>query len=157
MSAVKVDYQKYLASREWRLKRQEVIQRYGNVCWRCQDAPIENIHHLTYERVGHEEMDDLMGVCRPCHEYLSAERKDDPAVKVIWDLIGKGGIEPEWIDISRNMMLLWQTRAETSLGRIFFVEFVSSDSSYVADMQKDLAWTIAIPLDGGVTMLAYWS
>jgi hypothetical protein len=26
------------------------------------------VHHLTYERVGYEDLDDLVSVCEDCHE-----------------------------------------------------------------------------------------
>ena len=77
----KVNYYEYLASREWRLKRKQKIERAGRWCERCHERPIENVHHLTYERLGNERQDDLLGVCRACHEFLSAERYDDPSVK----------------------------------------------------------------------------
>ncbi len=81
MTQTKVDYHQYLASREWRLKRKEVIERCGNVCERCHQGPVQNVHHLTYERVGNELIADLQGLCRPCHEFMSGEQHDDPAKK----------------------------------------------------------------------------
>ena len=78
-----IDRAKYMASREWRLKRNEVIERANNICERCFDADITDIHHISYERLGDENIEqDLLGVCRPCYEFLSAERDDDPAVRV---------------------------------------------------------------------------
>ncbi len=97
-----VDYKRYLASREWRVKRKEVIEINNGVCERCASRPIQDIHHLTYERVGQERISDLMGVCRPCHEYLAAERDDDPALIVIKKLISEYGLCPvdPWPDNS---------------------------------------------------------
>ena len=89
-----IDYKQYLASREWRVKRKEVIEDRGGICERCASRPIQNVHHLTYERVGQEHSDDLMGVCRPCHEYLAAERDDDPALEAIERVIHKHGLFP---------------------------------------------------------------
>lgn len=88
-----VDYKQYLASREWRVKRREFIENatYG-VCERCADRPIENVHHLTYANIGNEDWNDLMGLCRPCHEYIAGERDDDPALVVIQDWIAKHGL-----------------------------------------------------------------
>jgi hypothetical protein len=88
-----VDYQEYLASREWRVKRKKFIEEatYG-VCQRCADRPIENVHHLTYANMGDEDWGDLMGLCRPCHEYLAGERDEDPALEVIQCWIAKHGL-----------------------------------------------------------------
>ena len=90
-----IDYQQYLASREWRVKRKLFIEEetYG-VCERCADCPIENVHHLTYANVGNEDWKDLMGLCRPCHEYIAAERDDDPALEIIQRWIAKHGLRP---------------------------------------------------------------
>ncbi len=91
---MKVDYQQYLASREWRLKRKEVIELRGGICERCASHPIEHVHHLTYTNLGQESPLDLMGVCYPCHEYLSAERDDDPALEIIQRIIAKHRLFP---------------------------------------------------------------
>jgi hypothetical protein len=77
----KVEYKEYLASREWALKREAVRKRCGNVCERCHKAPHENTHHVTYARVGNERLEDLLGVCRKCHEFLSGKSDVDPASK----------------------------------------------------------------------------
>ena len=90
-----IDYKQYLASREWRLKRKKFIEEatYG-VCERCADRPIENVHHLTYANIGNEDWSDLMGLCRPCHEYIAGERDDDPALEIIQRWIEKYGLRP---------------------------------------------------------------
>jgi hypothetical protein len=28
------------------------------------------VHDKTYDRLGHEDLSDLLGVCRPCHDFL---------------------------------------------------------------------------------------
>lgn len=73
------DYHTYLASREWAQKREAVRNRCGNVCERCHRAPHQQTHHLTYARVGHERLEDLLGVCKRCHKFLSAKSNVDPA------------------------------------------------------------------------------
>lgn len=72
------DYHTYLASREWSLLREEVRKRSGNTCEHCFMAPQQAVHHLTYERIGHEELEDLLAVCNPCHEYLSGKSSVNP-------------------------------------------------------------------------------
>jgi len=74
------DYHRYMASREWALKRQEVRKRSGGTCERCHRAKMQDVHHLTYERVGGELLTDLLGVCRPCHAFLSAKSDIDPCL-----------------------------------------------------------------------------
>lgn len=64
------NYQRYLASREWALLREQVRDRSSNHCEHCCIAQQEAVHHLTYERVGREFLTDLMAVCNPCHDFL---------------------------------------------------------------------------------------
>lgn len=77
-----LDYQTYLASREWAVKKNLVRQRSGGICERCHLGPHEQTHHLTYKNIGNEPLEDLQGVCRPCHEYLSAKSEFDPLTLV---------------------------------------------------------------------------
>jgi hypothetical protein len=75
-----IPYKQYLASREWMLKREAVRHRSGNKCERCKTGPQDAVHHLTYERVGNELLEDLQAICDPCHKFLSAKSHFDPAV-----------------------------------------------------------------------------
>jgi hypothetical protein len=74
----KSEYHRYLASRAWMLLRRQVRARSHGMCERCRERPHQETHHLTYERVGDELLEDLLGVCRPCHRYLSAVTDVDP-------------------------------------------------------------------------------
>lgn len=74
---VKFNYRAYLASREWGLLKRQVRERSGGKCERC-GAPQEVTHHVTYERLGHERLDDLLAVCKQCHDYLSGITDLDP-------------------------------------------------------------------------------
>jgi 5-methylcytosine-specific restriction endonuclease McrA len=60
-------YEAYLRSDGWRDLRRRVWRRCGGVCERCGREPMEHVHHLTYERVFDEHLDDLEGVCSWCH------------------------------------------------------------------------------------------
>jgi 5-methylcytosine-specific restriction endonuclease McrA len=80
-------YDSYMRSEQWAQKRREVIERDQGICGICRDAGISEVHHLTYERVGREALDDLVGVCSACHaiehgrvfEALDQERDVDQA------------------------------------------------------------------------------
>lgn len=86
------DYQEYLASREWALKREAVRARSGNKCERvihgvrCPN-PHESTHHTTYANVGHEPLEDLMAVCNDCHRWLSGKTNVDVMGEIILDLL----------------------------------------------------------------------
>jgi len=74
-----LEYSQYLDSDAWKQRRTHVRRRSRGWCERCKVGRIADVHHLTYERVGNEEADDLIAVCRPCHEYLHGMRDTDPA------------------------------------------------------------------------------
>lgn len=60
-------YRAYLRTDEWRDLRRRVWRRCGGVCERCGQEPMEEVHHVTYERVFHEDLADLEGLCSWCH------------------------------------------------------------------------------------------
>jgi hypothetical protein len=95
LAKTNIDYKKYLASREWALKKEAVKKRADGICERCHDAASQSTHHLTYERIGAEDIDtDLLGVCNPCHEFLSAKSDTDPAEFTLHALIELTGFNP---------------------------------------------------------------
>jgi hypothetical protein len=62
------DYAAYLLTEEWRKKRKAAIHRAGGRCQECLVAGLLHVHHLTYERVGREWLDDLIVLC-PWHHH----------------------------------------------------------------------------------------
>ena len=58
-------YYLYLKSNAWEIKRKHrmIIDTYTCVC----GSPAEHVHHRTYDNIGKEAMDDLVSMCRPCH------------------------------------------------------------------------------------------
>ncbi len=61
-------YGEYLASPEWQALRQKVIEAADGVCVYCDVRAAVQAHHETYERVGHERLEDLSAVCVECHQ-----------------------------------------------------------------------------------------
>jgi hypothetical protein len=39
---------------------------------------MQEVHHLTYDRLGHEDPADLIGLCRACHSFLHGRSNYDP-------------------------------------------------------------------------------
>lgn len=64
------EYNAYLATPMWAIKRQRVLDRAGDLCEGCRKCPPVEVHHLTYARVGREMLFDLVAVCRSCHEAI---------------------------------------------------------------------------------------
>ncbi len=152
MPSQTVDYHRYMASREWRVRRQEVISFQNNICGRCLSAQVENVHHLTYERLGREWLGDLQGLCRPCHRFVSAEQCDDPAVIAVRLSLLTNGLKAYVPNVA------WEgpgpiefTTGPTSKGCQFEIEFRATPDplDYVSDRD------IIIPWREGVWLHAY--
>lgn len=67
-----IDYDSYINSDVWREKARRIRERDGYRCQICgaNDTPLE-VHHLTYDRLGEEQDDDLITVCHSCHEKIT--------------------------------------------------------------------------------------
>lgn len=64
----RMPYKEYLQTEEWKILRRLVIQRAQRRCEWCRRPDQEwNVHHLTYERRGYENLSDLVLLCRDCH------------------------------------------------------------------------------------------
>lgn len=62
----------YLKTSAWQEMRQKVFRRDGFVCVACGESKNLNVHHITYERLGAEELSDLVTLCQRCHENVHA-------------------------------------------------------------------------------------
>jgi len=65
--ARKVDYEQYIHSEEWDRKRQWALTYWGYKCATCFTSNNLEVHHRTYERLGHELITDLIVLCDDCH------------------------------------------------------------------------------------------
>lgn len=69
-------YSEYMASAAWRVRRQEWIAREEAVsggpvvCAVCGTEEWDDLHHLTYDRMGHELHADMVALCRRDHDYM---------------------------------------------------------------------------------------
>ncbi len=84
-------YRKYLASRLWRLKTAAVRKRCKGICERCGRAKMSDTHHLTYERLYNEPLEDLEGQCERCHAFESGKSDFDPLSGCIEDVVTCSG------------------------------------------------------------------
>ena len=56
----------YLKTTLWQLKRDLILEYYNNRCFDCKGMP-KDIHHLSYKNIYKEEFEDLIPLCRHCH------------------------------------------------------------------------------------------
>jgi 5-methylcytosine-specific restriction endonuclease McrA len=79
-SVIWEEYLAYLESVEWFRLRLKVGTRCKHKCERCQLWQMEEVHHLTYERVFQEQLEDLVGLCMACHKFIHGHSIVDPIV-----------------------------------------------------------------------------
>lgn len=58
----------YLESPEWIAIRDERLKQDNYQCVMCGTGKNLEVHHLTYERLGAEKLEDLRTFCRECHK-----------------------------------------------------------------------------------------
>lgn len=69
-------YRDYLKTDWWGWKRDKAIRRAHGDCELCQERAAKDVHHVTYERLGCERPDDLVALCRRCHEHVTENGLD---------------------------------------------------------------------------------
>lgn len=67
-SNITTEYQQYLLSDEWKEFRKKAFAHYGRKCDRCQKTTTLQIHHLHYNNIFHEELEDVRVLCKAHHE-----------------------------------------------------------------------------------------
>lgn len=66
------DYDEYIHSEAWSKKRQERLRIDGFKCQRCGATEKLEVHHVTYNTLGNENMNDLITLCELCHTKIHA-------------------------------------------------------------------------------------
>lgn len=102
------EYERYIHSANWRIKADRRMEMDGHVCQVC-GKEASDVHHLTYDRFGHEEMGDLVSLCRKCHE--KAEELYDPSI-IPWAM---DEVKPD----GNNFMAAMRTDAVTVAPLVF--------------------------------------
>lgn len=60
--------QAYMKSKKWYITRIAVLKRDNYECYICsKQVPLE-VHHLTYKHIYNEPLEDLVSLCRRCHQ-----------------------------------------------------------------------------------------
>jgi hypothetical protein len=75
-------YEEYLRSDLWReTKSRYINSEYPHFCLVCGSKSFD-LHHRTYERLGHEELYDLVPLCNPHHTALHKLLDQNPELSV---------------------------------------------------------------------------
>lgn len=59
---------KYLASPQWKELKQTKLRQSYYICQVCGTTKKLELHHLTYERLTKERLEDVVILCRHCHQ-----------------------------------------------------------------------------------------
>ena len=66
-----MDYDVYINSNHWKVKRYWLADAKGWKCEGCGFTPFiksqVEVHHKTYKNLGKETVDDIQILCRKCH------------------------------------------------------------------------------------------
>lgn len=60
-------YSKYIVSESWKNFTKRFYKKNKKECASCSGKTEIDIHHMTYERLGHELMEDVVALCNDCH------------------------------------------------------------------------------------------
>ena len=61
------EYESYLRSPEWKVRREGMLDIANNQCELCTSSELLTVHHCTYNSFGKEEPRDLVLLCWRCH------------------------------------------------------------------------------------------
>ena len=61
------NYDQYLRSPRWKEVRQFFLTYWGYRCAICYGSENLEVHHRTYENLGHEAPTDCIVLCNDCH------------------------------------------------------------------------------------------
>jgi hypothetical protein len=73
------EYAAYINSAPWKAKRRAAILKAGRQCEQCGNSHRLEVHHLTYERFKNEAPEDLVVLCRECHQATHGNGDDNDA------------------------------------------------------------------------------
>jgi len=63
-----IEYNQYMKSIQWGIKRKRVLKRDNFMCQSCLRQPATEVHHLSYKfPLGKEPLFELVSVCKVCH------------------------------------------------------------------------------------------
>lgn len=71
-----MDLNSYYKTPAWAAKRSERLKLDGYKCAACGFTRALEVHHINYERLGHEDVSrDLITLCKKCHAEIEAQKK----------------------------------------------------------------------------------
>lgn len=88
----------------WRERRRNYFAIYKKKCASCGGKRKIGLHHMSYERLGHELDGDLVALCWCCHEkYHELHGVDKDSVKATTQFIEEQLQSEEFYQIAKNL------------------------------------------------------
>jgi hypothetical protein len=84
-------YDEHLRSSAWAALRSRVLFRADHICEGCGQHRATQVHHLTYRRLGHEMLFDLVAVCDACHAAIHPVERNTGLGYLTMPVDGPGG------------------------------------------------------------------
>jgi hypothetical protein len=82
-------YSEYLRSDRWKAFRKKIIAERGDLCEVCKIIPHFSLHHRTYIRLWQELPEDVLLVCKDCHDGIHKQNRLDnkpiPCISLIYE------------------------------------------------------------------------
>ena len=64
-----ITYSEYLSTAHWKeLRERKLASKTSYRCYACGKRSGLELHHKTYKRIGKEWLNDVIWLCRDCHE-----------------------------------------------------------------------------------------
>lgn len=70
-------YAEYLQTSHWYSERLGALDRAGYRCQLCNSTKRLDVHHRTYENLGHEKPEDLLVLCHKDHEHFHLGERNE--------------------------------------------------------------------------------
>jgi len=64
------EFENYMKSDEWKNLKNQRLKKDGFCCVLCKSKEHLICHHLTYKRLFNEEINDLITLCKRCHNKI---------------------------------------------------------------------------------------
>jgi hypothetical protein len=71
-----LEYNRYITSAYWLARRDAYWRSHPKICQACGSGDDIQLHHQTYERVGHELDEDLVPLCQVCHSLVHQRHRE---------------------------------------------------------------------------------
>lgn len=74
---IMVNYKSYIHSKRWFTIRNAYMKKHKWCqchAWYGDKVPARDCHHISYKNLGYETADDLVALCRQCHNLIHDEK-----------------------------------------------------------------------------------